>query len=95
MIVKGKTESGIQFQLDSKIKDDVRLIYLLTKASKTEDTMEASTCVMDLFTLIFGSDENVMVFMNEVADKHKGVCTAKEMLAEITEMFDKLKAKNS
>jgi hypothetical protein len=36
-----------------------------------------------------------MVFMNEVADKHKGVCTAKEMLAEITEMFDKLKAKNS
>lgn len=95
MIVKGKTESGIQFQLDSKIKDDVRLIYLLTKASKTEDTMEASTCVMDLLTLIFGSDENVMVFMNEVADKHKGVCTEKEMLAEITEMFDKLKAKNS
>ena len=95
MIVKGETKSGIQFQLDSRIKDDVRLIFLLTKASNTEDAMEASTCIMDLLTLIFGSDENVMVFMNEVADKHKGVCTAKEMLAEITEMFDKLKAKNS
>lgn len=94
MIVKGTTKSGIKFQLDSKIKDDVRLLYLLTQAQKETDPVKAGTHIMDLLKLIFGSDQNVLVFMNEVADKHKGVCTAKEMLAEITEMFDKLNAKN-
>lgn len=95
MIVKGTTKSGIKFQLDSKIKDDTRLLFLLTKAQKAEDPMEASDSIMSLLTLIFGSDNNVLVFMNEVADKHKGVCDTKSMLAEMQEMFDAINAKNS
>lgn len=95
MIVKGTTKSGIKFQLDTKIKDDARLIFLLTKSQKETDPVEAGKDIMSLLSLIFGSDENVLVFMNEVADKHDGVCNAKSMLSEIQEMFDKLKAKNS
>lgn len=95
MIVKGKTQSGIKFELDSKIKDDARLLFLLTKAQNADDSMVASKAVMDLLTLIFGSDDNVFVFMNEVARVHDGICHTKYLIAELQEMFDKLNAKNS
>ena len=95
MIVKGTTKSGIEFKIDSKIKDDVRLLYLLSKAQDTEDVMDAGKSLMSLLNLIFGSEDNVLVFMNEVADKHKGSCSAKDMISELTEIFGILNAKNS
>lgn len=95
MIVKGTTKSGIKFQLDSKIKDDARLLFLLTKSQNTDDLMESGKAIMDLLSLIFGSDDNVMSFMNEVADKHKGVCSTGDMIREMREMLDAIDAKNS
>lgn len=95
MIVKGTTKSGIKFQLDSKIKDDTRLLFLLTKAQNVDDPMEAGKALMNLLALIFGSDDNVMVFMNEVADKHKGTCSSKDMIAELREILDAIESKNS
>ena len=95
MVIKGTTKSGIKFQLDSKIKDDARLLFLLTKAQNTEEPLEAGKAIMDLLTLIFGSDDNVFAFMNEVAAKHKGVCETKDMISELKEMFEQLNAKNS
>lgn len=99
-VVKGVTKSGIKFQLDSKIKDDTRLLLLMTMAQKydpedKESLAKANDAMMNLLTLIFGSDENVLAFMNEVAIKHKGVCDAKHMIAELNEMFDAIKGKNS
>lgn len=95
MVVKGTTTSGIKFKLDSKIKDDARLLFLLTKAQNAEDTLAASEAVMKLLELVFGGQDNVYAFMCEVADKHKGVCDIKDMLVEIQEMFDAINAKNS
>ena len=95
MIVKGTTKSGIKYQLDSRIKDDARLLFLMTRAQNTDDPMVASKTIMDLLALIFGSEDNVLVFMNEVADKHKGMCQTKDLIAEITDMFEGLNAKNS
>ena len=95
MVVKGTTKSGIKFQLDSKIRDDTRLLFLMTKAQGTDDVMEAGKAIMDLLALIFGSDDNVMAFMNEVADKHKGVCSTTDMIRELREMLDATDAKNS
>lgn len=95
MIVKGTTKSGIKFQLDSKIKDDTRLLFLMTKAQSTDDLMEAGKALMNLLSLIFGSDDNVMAFMNEVADKHKGVCSSTDMIRELREILDATEAKNS
>lgn len=95
MIVKGTTKSGIKYQLDNRIKDDARLLFLLTRAQNTADPMEASKNIMDLLTLIFGSEDNVLVFMNEVAAKHKGVCQTKDLITEISDMFEGLNAKNS
>ena len=97
MIVKGTTKSGIKFKLDDKIKDDARLLFLLTKAQKNEEEnpMEAANNIMTLLSLIFGSDDNVYLFMNEVADKHKGVCSSSDMISEIMDMFEAINAKNS
>ena len=95
MVVKGTTKSGIKFQLDSKIKDDTRLLFLMTKSQNTDDMMEAGKAVMSLLSLIFGSDDNVMVFMNEVAAKHKGVCSTTDMIRELREILDAVEAKNS
>ena len=95
-MVKGKTKSGIKFQLDERIKDDARFLYYLTKAQDDEsDTGEKSKAVMGVLKLIFGTDEGVINFMNAVASTHDGVCTIKELLSELTEMFDAINAKNS
>ena len=94
MVVKGETKSGIKFQLDSKIKEDARLLFLLTRAQNTDDPMVSIKAMMDVLTLIFGAEENVLDFMNEVARTHKGVCSTKFLISELLEMLDALKAKN-
>ena len=96
-MVKGTTKSGIAFELDERIKDDARLTYLLVKIQKTAESaslMDTGRAMNELLDLIFGSDENTFMFMNEVADKHDGVCSTAVMLEELTEMLDALNAKN-
>ncbi len=97
-IVSGETKSGIKYQLDPRLKDDARLLYLLTQLQKEEvrnDPMEASKAAFNLFELIMGSGEGLAAFMNEVAAVHGGVCETSVMLAEIQEMLGSLNIKNS
>ena len=95
-MVKGKTKSGIKFQMDERIKDDARFLYYLAKAQDDESDMsEKSKAIMGILRLVFGSDENVIRFMNTVAASNGGVCNVEVMLAELTEMFDAINAKNS
>lgn len=95
-MVKGKTKSGIKFQLDERIKDDARFLYYLTKAQDEESDMgEKSKAIMGILNLIFGKDEGVINFMNAVASVNGGICNVEVMLSELTEMFDAINAKNS
>ena len=95
-MVKGKTKSGIQFQLDERIKDDARFLYYLAKAQDDEADMgEKSKAIMGILKLVFGNDDGVINFMNAVASTNKGICNVEVMLSELTEMFDALNAKNS
>lgn len=95
-MVKGKTKSGIKFQMDERIKDDARFLYYLAKAQDAElDMSEKSKAIMGILNLVFGSDEGVIGFMNAVASVNDGVCGVDVMLSELTEMFDAIKAKNS
>lgn len=92
--MKGKTKSGIEFELDERIKDDTRFMMLLVKMKRAKEATETAEAMYDLFNLIFGSDEGTYTFMTEVANKHDGVCSADNMLVELTDMLDTLKAKN-
>lgn len=95
-MVKGKTKSGIKFQMDERIKDDARFLYYLTKAQDEEAEMgEKSKAIMGILNLIFGNDEGVINFMNAVASANDGVCDVKVMLTELTEMLNAVNAKNS
>lgn len=99
-LIKGTTKSGIKFQLDSKIKDDARLVFLMSILQKSdpedkESMLKAADAMSNLLTLIFGTDENVMAFMNEVAAKHKGMCNAKYMIVELNDMLEAINGKNS
>lgn len=95
-MVKGKTKSGIKFQLDERIKDDARFLYYLTKAQDDNaDVGEKSKAIMGILELVFGSDDGVIGFMNTVAASNDGVCNVEVMLSELTEMFDAINAKNS
>ena len=94
-MVKGKTKSGISFELDERIKDDSRLLLLLTRIQqKKDDAIEVGKAMNELFDLIFGSFEETYAFMNEVASKNEGICSTEILLAEITEMFNAIQAKN-
>ena len=94
-MVKGKTKSGIQYQLDERIKDDARFLFFLTMMnSDTVDVMEKGKYVINMLRLIFGTEEGVLKFMDAVAAAHDGVCDTKTMMSEITDMFDALDAKN-
>lgn len=95
-MVKGKTKSGIKFQLDERIKDDARFLYYLAKAQDDEADMgEQSKAIMGILKLIFGSDDGVLNFMNAVAACNDGICNVETLLAELKEMFDALNVKNS
>ena len=95
-MVKGKTKSGIKFQMDERIKDDARFLYYLAKAQDEEADMgEKSKAIMGILKLIFGTDEGVIGFMNAVASSHDGVCAVDTLLSELTDMFEAVNAKNS
>lgn len=94
-MVKGKTKSGIAFEIDERIKDDSRLLLLLTRIQqKGIEPIEVGKAMNELFDLIFGSFDATYAFMNEVASKNNGVCSNEIMLAEVTEMFNAIQAKN-
>jgi hypothetical protein len=95
-IVKGKTSSGIPYSLDKRVKEDARfLLYLSMMQDENASVAEKSQAITDMFMLIFGSRQGVIEFMNAVASVNGGVCNTEQMIAELTEMFEALSAKNS
>lgn len=94
-MVKGKTKSGIKFQIDEAIKDDARLLYVLIQIRKPDVSAEdKGTLVFDMLTLIFGAD-GVMPFMNAVAEKHDGICSTEAMVQELNDILESINSKNS
>lgn len=95
-LITGKTQSGIQFSINKKIKEDARLLYLLSKIQNNNlEPMERNSALFNLFELIFGSGEGVNAFLNEVAAKHDGVADITSLMTELNDMFDALALKNS
>ena len=95
-MIKGKTKSGIKFEMDERIKDDARVLYYLTALQSPDlEPLEASKQVFDLLGLIFGDKPNVLAFMNEVANANDGVCDTATMLTELTSMFEAIGKKKS
>ena len=92
-IIKGKTASGLSFTIDSRVKDDTRLLLYLTRANNEDaPSMDRINATMSLLGLIFG--DNLEIFLNEVAKRHNGVADATSLKEELSEILDALNVKN-
>lgn len=98
-IVKGKTRSGIKFQIDKRIAEDNRAMYMIRNLRKYRNDKEKAEEVIDsvytLLELIFGSGDGLMIFMNEVALKHDGVADSASLMDELNDIFEACDLKNS
>lgn len=94
-IIEGQTKSGITFTLDTRVKDDSRFLHCLVKMRDKSDRMKQAEYMYRLLDMMFGGDEGVLVFENEIAARHGGICTEKELITELQDIFDALKIKNS
>lgn len=95
-MIKGKTKSGIKYSVNEEVKNDARFSYYSVKAmnEKLSET-ERSNAVFALISVLLGSEENLVIFMDEVAKKHNGVCNIEVMMSEINEIIEGIDAKKS
>lgn len=95
-MVKGTTKSGIKFQIDERVRNDMRLLRLFTKMQDPEiSPEEASKTVMRVIDFIFGGEEGTDAFMDAVAEANGGICEAETLKNELSEIFNACKLKNS
>ncbi len=93
-MIKGKTSSGLQYQINPNVKNDVRiLMYLDQITSPIYDASEKMRAFGDFLKLIFG--DQVSAFMNEVAARHGGVADIDSVNAELTEILGNENLKKS
>lgn len=93
-IIKGTTSSGLKYQIDPAIKEDVRtLMYLTEMQDKTLEPLEQSGALFKLLKTMFGQE--VETFLNTVAYLHGGTVTSEILIDELNEIFDSAKLKNS
>lgn len=93
-LIKGKTSSGLKYQIDPAVKDDIRVLRYMTLMSNTDlPQMEQVKSLFDLLELIFGN--GLDAFLNEVAYLHNGVADYKSLIAELREIIEAAKLKNS
>lgn len=91
--IKGTTRSGIAYEINPAIKNDMRLLYALRQLQKEEDAGEQMQAVFGLFELIFGK-AGFPIFMNAVADANNGVCNVKIFMNELQDILEALDLKN-
>jgi len=95
-LVEGITRTGIKFKIDKRIKDDARvMLYLTQMQNKSLDVFRQSEALFSLLELMFGTQDGLKVFMNEVAAHHNGVADIPSLIQELTDLFSSINLKNS
>lgn len=94
-VIQGETRSGLKFSINAAVREDTRVLYLLTRMQKQSLSMELKNqALFDLLEVVFGSGDDFFMFQNEVAFRHKGVADAQSLMEEITDIFEAVKLKN-
>lgn len=94
-LIEGETRSGLKFRIDPRVREDTRLLYLMTTLEKESlETKIRTRALFDLLEVVFGSGEAFLTFQNEVAIRHNGVADTASLIEEITDIFEAVKLKN-
>lgn len=87
--MKGKTKSGFEFDVEDTVLDDYRILKALNEVSEGK-----SGKVTYIINKLLGSEQEEAL-MTHVEELNNGKCSASGMVAELNEIFEALKAKNS
>lgn len=94
-LIKGETRSGLKFKINAAIREDTRVLYLLTRMqTESLPTMEKSKALFNLMEVIFGSGESFLTFQNEVAYRHGGIVNTQTLMEEVSDIIEAAKLKN-
>lgn len=88
-MLQGTTKSGFEFDVKEDNLDDYVLLKKLSAVSKGE-----SGKIVDVIEMLLGDDQEEKL-MNHIAELHDGKVSARAMIAEVKEIFEALKPKNS
>lgn len=83
-MIRGKTSSGFEYELEDDVFDDYELLEILRKIDKGE-----SGCIVDMVDMLLGSKQKQC--LKEHIRKENGKVSASKMLEEVMEIFQKEK----
>lgn len=93
-IISLETRSGIKVTIDKRVKDDVRLLFILADIQDTDkDATSQIATFKELMDLLFGDGSKA--FLREISAHHDGVVDTKALMEELTDIFEALNLKNS
>lgn len=93
-MIKGKTSSGLEFEINEAVIHDMRVPFLLADIQDSKIPEEQLKNVKDLIKILFGGMRGAMAFMSAVADLHSGICAPADAMTEIKEILGAI-GKNS
>lgn len=94
-MITGTTKSGIAYIIDARVRNDSRFLhYTVRMKNKTLSAVDRTSALFNLLGLLFGGDDGVALFENEVAIHHDGVCSVDTFLVELNDIFEALNLKN-
>jgi hypothetical protein len=85
----GKTKSGFEFDVKEEALDNYRLLKTLNEVSRGNNGR-----VTEVVEMLLGSDQEERL-MEHVEQINNGNCSATGMVAEIIQIFEAVKSKNS
>lgn len=77
-MLKGKTESGFEFEIDERLLDDYELVELLA------ETEENPLVISKVLTKLLGDQKKTLI---EHVREEDGVVPASKMMEELEEIF--------
>ncbi len=94
-LIEGETRSGLKFKINAAVREDTRVLYLLTRMQiDSLPMMEKSKALFNLMEVIFGSGEGFFNFQNEVAYRHGGIVNTHTLMEELSDIIEAAKLKN-
>lgn len=93
-MIKGKTKSGIDFEINERIKEDARFLKYATQM-QGNDPNKALDAMYKMFNLVFGTEEAAEKFMDDIAQKNDGICDQETLVNEFKEIIESTEIKKS
>lgn len=91
-MIRGKTISGFEFEVDERCLNDWRLIKAITK-SDSKDQVEQLQAIVTMINILLG-DEGEDKLVGFLIQNNEGYAPSEKMYAVVKEVFEEVKKIN-